>query len=518
MKLPEPSLVVDHFDEPELDFRFGQRSHHPKDGLFLYGPHEAPRKVQDIRIGVIGTKAGIGHFASWSGRLLGGIKVPPPGPGEKKDRLHLADFAGIEETFGITFDPQRCRTLMVDPEAIDRATRLQNMHEAVDAVARIYTDRMDTFRRNEEGAIDVWIFVVPEIVYERCRPESKRTGLELVRGKSPKRQRARADLPLLSLDPTFDTSGEDIFDDIPDFRRHIKARLLSIAPSQILRESTLEPTAFLNSAGYPMRTTQDPATVAWNLATGLYYKTQERPPWRLSNVRDGVCYIGMVYKNLPNNRDNHVCCAAQMFLSEGDGVVFRGANGPWKTGDHDYHLSATAAEDLLATVIEAYTNLHSKPPKELFIHGQASFNDEEWRAFCRAAPQGTNVIGVRIRSTSGDAKLFRKGDYPVIRGTALHLSEKDAYLWTSGYVPQLDTYIGPETPNPLMVTILRAKRGRPEMRTVLADIMGLTKINYNSCNFNDGLPVTVRFARMVGDILVMGSAKEGGPQPFKYYI
>lgn len=518
MKFPEPSLLIDHLAEPELDFRYGQRSHHPKDGLFLYGPHKARQKVQDVRIGVVGTQEGIGHFRSWSQRLLDGIPVPPPGLTEKQDRLHLADFAGLEETFGITFDPQRCRALSVEWEAIDRATRLENMHEAVDAVASIYTDRMDKFRRNEEGAVDVWVLVVPEIVYDRCRPNSRRTGLALIKGKSPKKQRARADLPLLFLDPSFDTRGEDIFDDVPDFRRHIKAKLLSIAPSQILRESTLDPGAFLNSAGYPKRKTQDPATVAWNLATGLYYKTQENPPWRLSNVRDGVCYIGMVYKQLPNNRDNHVCCAAQMFLAEGDGVVFRGANGPWKTGDYDYHLSATAAEELLATVIAAYEELHSKTPKELFIHGQASFNDEEWRAFCRAAPPGTNVVGVRITSTSGDTKLFRDGDYPVIRGTAMHLDGRNAYLWTSGYVPQLDTYIGPETPNPLMVTIMRAKERTPAMQTVLADIMGLTKINYNSCNFNDGMPVTVRFAKMVGDILVMGSAKEGGPQPFKYYI
>ena len=518
MRFPEASLIVDHFDEPELDFRHDQRSHHPKDGLFLYGPHDGPRKLREVRIGVVGTSDGIGHFRSWSRRLLSGIPVPPPGPTEKKDRLHLADFAGLEETFGITFDPDRLRSLTVEFDAIERATRVQNMHEAVDEVARIYTERVHKFRRNEEGSIDVWMFVVPEIVYERCRPESRRTGLTLVAGKTPKKQRARSPQSFLFMDERFDPRIEDVFDDIPDFRRHIKATLLSIAPSQILRESTLEPTAFLNSAGYPKRTTQDPATVAWNIATGLYYKTQDRPPWRLSNVREGVCYIGMVYKNLPNNRDNHVCCAAQMFLSEGDGVVFRGANGPWKTGKYEYHLNADAAKELLETVIEAYRDLHSEPPKELFIHGQASFNDEEWQAFCQAAPKGTNVVGVRIRPTGGDAKLFRAGDYPVIRGTALSLDEKNAYLWTSGYVPQLDTYIGPETPNPLMVTILRSKHHKPEMRTVLADIMGLTKINYNSCNCNDGLPVTVRFAKMVGDILVMGSAREGGPQPFKYYI
>lgn len=518
MRFREPSLAVEHLDEPELEFRFGQKSRHPKDGLFLYGPHAASRRVSEVRVGVVGTASGTKHFREWGKRLLQGIPVPPPGPREKKDRLHLADFSGLEETFGITFDPDSCSELSVKIEDIDRATRIANKHEAVDAVARIYIERVKKYLRNEERAIDVWLLVVPEFVYERCRSESRRSGLELTRGEVPKKQRSRTSMPLFEAVPDFDTSREDFFDDVPDFRRRIKAEFLSIAPTQILRETTIAPNAFVNSAGNPVRKTQDAATVAWNLSTGLYYKSQPKPPWRLSEIRPGVCYIGMVYKNLPNNRQNHVCCAAQMFLSEGDGVVFRGANGPWKTDEYEYHLSADAAEALLKTVIDTYTEIHGAAPNELFIHGQASFNDAEWEAFCRAAPAGTNVVGVRINSTSGDAKLYRNGDYPVIRGTTLLLDDKNAYLWTSGYVPQLDTYIGPETPNPLLVTILRWKDQRPKMMSVLNDIMGLTKINYNSCNFNDGLPVTVRFATMVGDILVMGAAKERGPQPFKFYI
>ena len=125
MRFPEASLIVDHFDEPELDFRHDQRSHHPKDGLFLYGPHDGPRKLREVRIGVVGTSDGIGHFRSWSRRLLSGIPVPPPGPTEKKDRLHLADFAGLEETFGITFDPDRLGSLTVEFDAIERATRVK---------------------------------------------------------------------------------------------------------------------------------------------------------------------------------------------------------------------------------------------------------------------------------------------------------------------------------------------------------------------------------------------------------
>ncbi len=46
----------------------------------------------------------------------------------------------------------------------------------------------------------------------------------------------------------------------------------------------------------------------------------------------------------------------------------------------------------------------------------------------------------------------------------------------------------------------------PKIQSVLKDLMGQTTINDNSCNFNDVLPMTVHFATMVGDILVMGSA------------
>ena len=184
MKFKEPSLLVDHLEEPFLDFRFGQQSHHPKDGLFLYGPHAAGRKIQDVRIGIVATARGMKLFRAWGKRLFDGIKVPPPGPREKQDRLHLADFIGLEETFGITFDPEGCSELQVDEERIERATRIENKHEAVDSVAEIYTDRVKKFRRNEERTIDVWLFVVPEMVYERCRPKSKRTGLELIPGRA----------------------------------------------------------------------------------------------------------------------------------------------------------------------------------------------------------------------------------------------------------------------------------------------------------------------------------------------
>ncbi len=333
-----------------------------------------------------------------------------------------------------------------------------------------------------------------------------------------KRQSKRSDLPLLG--DIVDRDSEDIFDDVPDFHRQVKAEFLSISPTQIVRETTLEPDAFKKKSGQPVRRTQDRATVAWNLATGLYYKTLPVPPWRLFGVRAGVCYVGLVYKNIPNDPNDHACCAAQMFLSEGDGVVFRGANGPWKTGDYEFHLKPDAAKDLIRKVLTTYAELH-KGPANRAVHSWTGVIQRRGVARIRGgcASGETNVVGVRIRTTNGETKkLFRDSDYPVLRGTALILDEKNAYLWTTGYVLQLDTYIGPETPNPLFITVLKSKKTMPELKTVLNDIMGLTKINYNSCNFNDGLPVTVRFANMVGEVLTMGSAQGTERQPFKYYV
>lgn len=74
--------------------------------------------------------------------------------------------------------------------------------------------------------------------------------------------------------------------------------------------------------------------------------------------------------------------------------------------------------------------------------------------------------------------------------------------------------MGPETPNPILVRVLR---GDCDLDTALNDVLGLTKINFNSCLHNNRLPVTIRFADAVGDVL--GAAPmEGDPKlPFKFY-
>ena len=208
-----------------------------------------------------------------------------------------------------------------------------------------------------------------------------------------------------------------------------------------------------------------------------------------------------------------------MFLQDSDGLVFKGAAGPWyspETGQ--FHVSRSEAKRLIEAVLRSYSDEHRDPPSELFIHGRTRFNSEEWAGFCDAIDQSrTQLVGVRI-TRSNENKLYSSGERAVRRGTALQLNPRVGLLWTTGFIEELGTYPGRETPNPLRVEIVNDTRNNSKIDTVLRDIMMLTKMNFNSCIYADGIPVTMRFADAIGDVLVTAKDQKVPPLPFRYYI
>ncbi|CAN0598332.1 unnamed protein product, partial [Laminaria digitata] len=171
--------------------------------------------------------------------------------------------------FGVSFDPRDFIEYVVDGDKIETTTALQNHHEAVAQTVEVFLERVRHHDENEERRPDVWAFVLPEIIYTRCTRQARRSGVTLSPGEYVKRQKQRSNLPLL--EDVIDLTKEDIFDDVPDFHRQAKAKLLKLGyTSQLVRETTLAPEAFTNAHGYPIRGVQDAATIAWNLATGLY--------------------------------------------------------------------------------------------------------------------------------------------------------------------------------------------------------------------------------------------------------
>lgn len=155
-------------------------------------------------------------------------------------------------------------------------------------------------------------------------------------------------------------------------------------------------------------------------------------------------------------------------------------------------------------------------PLEIFIHGRTRLDDLEWQGFLDAAGNKTKVVGVTIRK-SDYFRLYREdSDLPILRGLSLIDGKRHAFLACNGFVPRLQTYYGSEVPIPLAIHI---QRGDADMEVVLRDILGLTKLNYNSCRHSDGMPVTLKFADAVGEILTSGPpSKDDPPLPFRHYI
>ncbi|WP_315777781.1 MULTISPECIES: hypothetical protein [unclassified Bradyrhizobium] len=500
-----------HIDEPRLSFGHDQCAEHPKDGLFLFGPVASGHNPARMDVGVIATPAGLEKYSKWIASIEKFIDVPPPAPNRKRNDANTFVWPGFEAVYGAAWPSRPFATCMIDAAELSRRILDADRHQAIYSAVALYEEALRKYLREEEARPQLWFAVVPEDVYKYGRPLS--TVPVKLRTPGTRKLGMKAARAILTQGSMFleEMQAAAVYEYELNFHNQLKARLMDTGQViQVVKEATLDPPTEKAKARM-----QDPATIAWNLSTTSYYKIGARP-WRLADLRDGVCYVGLVFKRIdrPSGRDN-ACCGAQMFLGSGDGLVFRGAVGPWYSETKDaFHLDQDQAAKLMEMIVRAYKDNHGAPPSELFIHGKTNFDAEEWAGFASAVPHTTRLVGVQIRDNA-DIKVFRYGANAVLRGTAVVTSATSGYLWTRGYIPRLRTYPGREVPNPLSVQI---RRGAADIEQVMRDVMSLTKLNFNAAEFCDGLPVTLRFADLVGEILTAGPITPHAPLPFKFYI
>jgi hypothetical protein len=114
---------------------------------------------------------------------------------------------------------------------------------------------------------------------------------------------------------------------------------------------------------------------------------------------------------------------------------------------------------------------------------------------------------------SSEVRLVRAGQYPPLRGTLFSVGDT-GYLYTTGYIPALQAYPHGHVPAPLQIA---DHYGDSSRQDIALELLILTKMNWNWAGFAGALPITIRFSRLVGDI--MREVPEGRePQPnFKFY-
>ena len=402
--------------------------------------------------------------------------------------------------------------LEVDPKQIERCVLHADRHLRVKRTVDLFAERLVDAHREEESRVDFWVVVIPDRVKKYCRPKSTVDADIRISTPVSAKDKKSGQMHLFreEANEALDAAQYEV-----NFHHQIKARLLeSQIPTQIVLEGTLalmdaKPETDLGSA---IRQSE----IAWNLSTAAFYKSGGRP-WKVADVRPGVCYLGLVFKREDRSGNPRMAaCGAQMFLDSGDGAVFKGNLGPWYAPKYgDFHLDAQLARELVEKARRAYrAKFAGQEPRELFIHGRVTFGDKEWGGFQSALSSSTRLVGVKIRH-DGDLKLYRLGRNPVLRGLFYRLDRRNALLWTKGWIPRLQTYPGRGVPNPLRVEICR---GEADLETVVRDIQALTKLNYNTCIHGDGLPITLKFSNAVGEILTAAPIKGEPPLPFWHYI
>jgi hypothetical protein len=484
----------------------------PRTGLAAYGPYSKtdPTRRQAIRLGIVGPADAIDRAVSlierFSQRIEQGDKIDavlhPPFPG-----LNANDPFQVEiVSHQVWRRPLRAADVVLvegDPDFKSRISRL---------LAAVLTEIRAL--KALDSHPDVVIIAMSQKLEELCRVGIARYEENHVASTEDSDEDDSS--PDIPEDVEPETPEEDHADEESDvdpddegarsFRRGLKAQCLELLPTQLLWHRTLAGT----------RGVQDLATRAWNLSVALLYKSQIIP-WRLADVLEGSCFVGVSFFHDDEARSSTLrTSVAQAFTERGEGFVLQGESFDWdprKEVERSPHLSRDNARKLLERVLQVYTDqLGGQTPRKVVLHKSSRFSSDERTGF-EDALQKIPHYGMLTIQRRG---LFclRPGNKPTLRGTIVDFGDKLGLIYTMGYVPFLRCYTGFRIPQPLEIL---ENWGSLPFREAAEDILRLTKLNWNTAAFNCRDPITLAFARRVGEILKMAKGREPALY-YRYYM
>jgi hypothetical protein len=290
-----------------------------------------------------------------------------------------------------------------------------------------------------------------------------------------------------------------------NLRRKLKAKLIALQntfPTQIVMEATIKGTK---------KSMQDLSMTAWNFCVASYYKAG-CIPWALQVKDVDTCFIGISFNKVISSENNMLrSSVAQAFNREGQGLVFSWKNFMWDdeiNKTKSPHLEYNYAKELIKFVLSEYKKINNHTPSRIVIHKTTDFwNHKDSEEFNELGGLQDGIVEVLGESAKMDfvtiktsaVKILRNfGIYPVPRGTCMHIDNSECILYTTGYIPYFELYPGRHVPHPIHIKVFDSDS---HLDKICAEIMALTKMNFNNCSYFDSLPITIRFSKKVGEIL-----------------
>jgi hypothetical protein len=481
----EDVLRCSYLAEPQLAFAGRQLCEDPRTGLMAYGPYsktDSTRRAQ-VRIGIVGPAEGIDLAC----RLLERISQPIEQKAGVDAVLHPS-FPGTNagEPFQVELVTQSLWHRALRAADVALVEGHPDFKTRVGLLLGFVTNEIRALHELDSGP-DVVICAMSQKLEELCR-----TGIA-------EYDREHAD-----------TDEREDEEELPaetarSLRRGLKAACLDLLPTQLIWHRTLAGT----------RGVQDLATRAWNLVVALLYKS-EIIPWRLGDAMEGSCFVGVSFFHEDEARSPYVRTSlAQAFTDRGEGFVLRGDAFEWNPSverEKAPHLNREQAQKLLGKVLEVYEQQSGGLPRKVVVHKTSRYTEDE-RAGFEEALQRVSHHGL-VTVTRRGIVCLRPGKKAPLRGTVIDYGQKLGLVYTMGYVPFLRCYPGFRIPQPLEIA---ENWGSVSLGDTAADMLRLTKLNWNTAAFSCRDPITLAFSRRVGDILKMAKGKEPAIH-YRYYM
>ena len=279
------------------------------------------------------------------------------------------------------------------------------------------------------------------------------------------------------------------------------------------------------------------ASVAWRFGTALYAKAGWIP-WKLDTGRLPLdvdsAYIGLSYalRTTSDGATAFVTCCSQVFDADGGGMEFVAYEVGKGTDPRNPYLTREDMRLVMARSLALYQDRHSgRSPRELVVHKQTPFQPQEVAGCNDAWGATSNLSCINItrppwRGVALDAP--KKGDkkgvpaYALARGTAFQLDGRSVLVWIGGNAPGAtltgqDNFFqgGKGIPRPLLLT---RDAGAGPLDYVAAQVMGLSKMDWNNDALYGGLPCTLQYAKVLARTIKHMPDLAPRPYDYRYFM
>lgn len=304
-----------------------------------------------------------------------------------------------------------------------------------------------------------------------------------------------------------------------DLRDRIKAAMAPLGiPTQFLRESSA-------------LTPRQWGSKAWRLSLALFAKAGGIP-WRMKATTDlSTAYVGLHYAIRGGTTNQFVTCCSQVFDAQGGGLEFVAYN----VGDRDDlrrnpHLTRDEMRTVMSRSADLYRLRHTgHSPHRLVVHKESPWRADEVDGVFDAWSAVTNIECVTLTKSRWRAVELRQGaggdaqpwKWPVARNTVQQLDGTSGLLWTYGPADGMTLTGGVYNasvkglPAPIA---FRRYSGSGDMRDLAADVLALTKLDWNNDNPFNTFPVTLGYAKKLAQVVSKVPALDDNVYPYRLFL